>query len=66
MCWPFKNIFGTKDILALNLFLLLSSTAKTISRVTTAHLSSGMNSSNFFVQGLLKRGNYLLLPIQSH
>lgn len=31
MCWPFKNIFGTKNILALNLFLLLTSAAKTIS-----------------------------------
>lgn len=38
MCWPFKNIFGTKNILALNLFLLFNSTAKTISRVATAHL----------------------------
>lgn len=36
MCWPFKNIFGTKKILALNLFLLLNSTAKTINRVATA------------------------------
>lgn len=40
MCWLFKNVSGTKNILALNLFLLFNSTAKTISKVANAHLSS--------------------------
>jgi hypothetical protein len=53
-----KIFFRTKNILALNLFLLLNSTAKIISRITTAHLFSWKNSSDFFVQELPKLGKY--------
>ena len=66
MCWLFKNISGTKNILALNLFLLLNSAAKTISEVANAHLSSQINSFDFFVQGLLAEAGPMPLCPLSH
>lgn len=62
MCWLFKNISGTKNILALNLFLLLNSAAKTISTVANAHLSSQINSFGFSLQGLWKLGHCPFAP----
>lgn len=62
MCVGHLKIFLVQRIFwHLICFLLLNSTAKTISRVATAHLCSQINSSEFFVQGLVKLDHSLPL-----